>query len=819
MSSPSQPEVDPPRPRARPLRIALGLALLLAALIVVITRWSVTSDITSFLAQDVEDPRLAKIASRLAESELTRTVILSVEAPRADIATAGARALAEKLAPHPEVAWLRAGIEDGQGEAIHALYFPRRFQFLADSEQTRARALSDAGLGEAARELRRQLALPTSTLIKPIASEDPLLLFPAQLRRLEDARGGDLDLLDGQFISADGRHALIFLASKHSAFATAHYAPLQEAIDAAFAEVNAAHGQQLKLEQSGIGRFNLVAASSQQADAQRISIIGTVGLVILFLVMFRRPRYVLLALTPLVFGVVTAAAVVLLVYGRLHGLTLAFGATLIGVCIDYVVHLFNHHMLEPDPRGPIGTARRLSPGLWLGAITTIAGFGGLAWTSFPGLREMAVFAGVGVLAAVLATRYWLPALMPMRPRPGRVQAACAAALGRLLTRLHRRRGWLALLPTVAAALCVIGISRIEWVDDLSVLNKLDPELLAEDERVRERVARMDAGHFIISIGDDEEVALAVNDRVYARLERLQRDGELAAFQSLHTFLWSGALQRENLDAVALDLQLMVRLDRAFAANGFRPGAFAKLEGALAELRASPPAPLRFEDLLASPLGPLVRPFRVELPATAEHPAQVGVITFVRGVAPGVDLPAVLTDIPGAYFFDQRATMRAAYGRYRQRTVELVGAGLALVGLLVLARYRRLGLALAAFLPAVLAAVTTLAALALAGTAIHILHVVSLLLVLSMGVDYGVFLAESRVGAGVRELAATTLSVALACASTALAFGLLAMSKYPALHAIGVSVGLGVLLSLVLAPTGLLLVSRELPEDDARARDP
>ena len=53
----------------------------------------------------------------------------------------------------------------------------------------------------------------------------------------------------------------------------------------------------------------------------------------------------------------------------------------------------------------------------------------------------------------------------------------------------------------------------------------------------------------------------------------------------------------------------------------------------------------------------------------------------------------------------------------------------------------------------------------------------------------------------------------------LPIGLLAMSKYPALHAIGVSVGLGVLLSLVLAPTGLLLVSRELPEDDARARDP
>ncbi len=804
-------EAKPPggAPRSRALRVAAGLGLLLLALIIVLTRWSVSTDITSFLAQDVEDPRLANVATRLAQSELTRTVILSVEGPRADIAISGARALAEQLEGHPELAWMRAGIEEGQGEAIHSLYFPRRFHFLADSEQARARALSDAGLGEAGAELIRQLSLPTSTLIKPLANEDPLLLFTGQLKRLEAARGGGLDIVDGHFVSDDGRHALIFLASKHSPFKAVHQRPLQEVIARSFETVNAAHGGELRLEQSGVGRFALAAESSMKADIQRISTIATAGLILLFLVMFRRPRFVALALAPLAFGVLAAAAAVLLLYGRLHGLTLAFGATLIGVCIDYVVHLFNHHMLEPDARGPFGTARRLSPGLWLGAITTIAGFTGLAWTSFPGLREMAVFAGIGVLAAVLATRYWLPALLPVKPRPGRLQVACAAALGRLLTRLHRRRAWLSLLPALATVVCVLGLTRIEWVDDISVLNELDAELLREDERVRERVARMDAGRFIIAIGDDEEVALAVNDRVHARLERLQRDGELQAFLSLHTFLWSATLQRENLAAVTEDAGLPVRLDRAFAAKGFRPGAFKEFEAALAELRAAPPEPLRFDELLASPLGPLVRPFRVELPATAEHPAQVGVISFVRGVEPGADLPGVLSDIPGAYFFDQRATMRSAYGRYRQRTVELVGAGLALVGLLVLVRYRRLGPALAAFVPAVLAAVTTLAVLALAGAAIHILHLVSLLLVLSMGVDYGVFLAESRAEAGVGGLAATTLSVALACASTSLAFGLLAMSKYPALHAIGVSVGLGVLLSLVLAPTGLLLVSREL----------
>jgi len=41
----------------------------------------------------------------------------------------------------------------------------------------------------------------------------------------------------------------------------------------------------------------------------------------------------------------------------------------------------------------------------------------------------------------------------------------------------------------------------------------------------------------------------------------------------------------------------------------------------------------------------------------------------------------------------------------------------------------------------------------------------------------------------------------------LAFGLLAMSASPALQAIGMTVGLGVLLSLVLAPAALLIGGR------------
>ena len=150
-------------------------------------------------------------------------------------------------------------------------------------------------------------------------------------------------------------------------------------------------------------------------------------------------------------------------------------------------------------------------------------------------------------------------------------------------------------------------------------------------------------------------------------------------------------------------------------------------------------------------------------------------------------------------------MAETYGGYRERTLALVLFGLLAVFLMVAARYRTVGLTLAAFLPAVLSGAATLGVLGLLGVEATLLNVVALLLVLSMGVDYGVFLAES---AGDPEhLEATLLSLVIACISTVLAFGLLAMSGMPALRAIGLTVGIGILLSLLLAPGTLLLTAR------------
>ena len=654
--------------------------------------------------------------------------------------------------------------------------------------------LSDAGLLAAARRLKARLAQPMGALFTRIAGEDPLLAFPGLIKRLEAAREGPLTVVDGQFVTSDGKRAILFLATRHSPFDSATQAPLLARIRAAF---QASGGS--RLEESGINRFAVDGERIVRADINRISIVSTAGLALLFLLLFRSPRVLFISFVPLLFGLLTATSAGLLVYGSLHGLTLAFGATLLGVCIDYPILYLNHQVLQPHPQGPGKTLRRIRGALLLGALTTLGGFAGLGWTTFPGMRQMALFATAGILGALGATFWLLPALVQRAPRAVPLHRALAERCGLLLTRMRGKRSVLAVLPALAVAVCIAGLPRLRWADDLSSLQRPSPALLAEDELVRSRVSLMDAGRFILAAGPTEELALLRNDLVHERLAAALAKGQLEGFRSLHDLVFSAALQERNARQLAASPRLFERTTAALAAEGFEPAAFAGFQRAL----AAAPSALKLSEVIDSPLGDLVSPFRVQLEG------QVGLLSFVRSVRDPAALEQSLQGLEGVRYFDQERFYSAAYGRYRTKAQQLVIAGMIFVFALLFATYRSARLTLVAGAPAVLAAATCLALLALFGVTTNLLHVVSLVLVLGIGEDYAIFLV-----AGAQDgeaLKASAMSVLLCCLSAVLSFGLLALSEIPALRAIGLTVGLGILLSLVLAPTALVLAGEERPE--------
>jgi len=774
------------------VRLALFSGCVVVMAVHVAWNLKLGTDITNFLPKQSR-AELAALISSLADSEMTRTMVLTVGASQQDAALAGARGLAEALREQPGVAWVRTGLDPDQLEQLYRLYFPRRYHFLSDQPEREIPALvSDDALRARARRVKQVLALPSSTIFERLAAEDPLGAFERIALRFRSGEP-ELRLEQGQFLSSDGRWAVVLVGMRSSAFDSGVQAPLLDAIDRAFAEIAARSPVPLELEQSGANRFAVAAERSIRQDVVVISAFSFVGVAALFLAFFRSIHGFLLAAFPSLFGILTATSATLLLFGHVDGITLAFGASLIGVCIDFSIHVMNHNALDGDGVPPEETVRRVRGALTVAALTSIASFAGLTLTSFPGFRQIGVFAMVGVAASLAATLWVLPIFMRGDHPVPALSARVANALGRSVAALVPHRRVLALVPILSILLALLVLPRLQWLDDLSRLMSFEPGLRAEDERVRERISRQEDGRLVVAVAPDEESAIAKNDRVYERLEAAKAAGHLAGSRSLHTFLWSQDLQDRNWKTLRAQPDLSARVKSAFMAEGFRPDA---LERFRSDFEAGPPPPLRPEDLRASSLSDLLSPLLLHLGE------RVAAVTWLRGVRSPELLSADLDGIPDVHVLDQRTVLNGLYTEFRITTLEQTAVGCLLVLAVVGFRYRRVRPTLAAFLPSVLAAGLVFVIFALLGIEANLLHVISLELVLGMGVDYGIFIVDSaRQG---KAFDATLLSILLCSLTTVFVFGTLTLSRHPALQAIGATTSLGVLLSFVFAPLSLVM---------------
>ena len=132
----------------------------------------------------------------------------------------------------------------------------------------------------------------------------------------------------------------------------------------------------------------------------------------------------------------------------------------------------------------------------------------------------------------------------------------------------------------------------------------------------------------------------------------------------------------------------------------------------------------------------------------------------------------------------------------REAITLSLAGVCVIVLLLGASLRSPARLAGVLLPLVLAVVLVIAGLQLAGEALHLLHLVGLLLVVAVGSNYGLFFDRAEGQADLEP--STVAAMGVANLTTTLGFGVLGFSTVPVLHAMGVTVGPGAVLVLLLA---------------------
>src|SRR5690606_10346743 len=164
--------------------------------------------------------------------------------------------------------------------------------------------------------------------------------------------------------------------------------------------------------------------------------VDTLSLVLLLWFAYRSWKAPLLGVLPLASAGLAGLGAVALLFDGVHGITVAFGFTLIGVVQDYPIHLFSQQRAGTSPSS---TARRIWPTLATGVASTCIAYLTFLASGVDGLQQLAVFTITALAAAAVSTRWLLPALMDPAPARDAANSPALAALWPPISNLPRPR--------------------------------------------------------------------------------------------------------------------------------------------------------------------------------------------------------------------------------------------------------------------------------------------------------------------------------------------------------------------------------------------
>lgn len=271
--------------------------------------------------------------------------------------------------------------------------------------------------------------------------------------------------------------------------------------------------------------------ASQQAkqDVSTLGLATVLGVLLLILAVFRSVRPLLLCLLSIAMGALAGTVVTLLVFGELHLMTLVMSMSIIGISADYTLYYLTERMVHGAETSPWQSLAKVRNALLLALLTTVAAYLIMMLAPFPGIRQMAVFAAVGLSAACLTVVCWHPWLcrgLPVRPVPAMV------LMLRWLAAWRRNTVLSVGLPVALALFSLAGIATLRVDDDISQLQALPPHILAQEKAITALTGQSVDQKWFVVYGNSAQQTLTRLEAFTPALERARAQGLMSGYRTL-----------------------------------------------------------------------------------------------------------------------------------------------------------------------------------------------------------------------------------------------------------------------------------------------
>lgn len=613
---------------------------------------------------------------------------------------------------------------------------------------------------------------------------DPFMVAEADLlnylQQLQDS-GTKMSLKDGVLASeSDGRWYIMVrgvlskqgtaLASKSNAVVQIHEVcdPLEDG--------------ETRFVYSGTTFHSYKSSSNATKEISLITTISMLVVLVILLLIFKNPTPIVFSVVSIVWSSLTAVLTTLAIFGKMHILTLVFGTSLIGSCIDYSLHYFINWKGNLSCHKGYQVRNHLLKGLFLSLISTVLCYFILIFAPFNLLKQMAVFSMSGIISSFLS----VVCIYPFVKVPNENRDIALVKYYFTPTWYNKKfvgRIAITALFVISITILLICNKNVRIENNLSRLYKMEGREM-ENEIEAAKILQYNPNGWFIVCGNTPEETLQHEESVTSKLRVMNAGKEKGGFVCTSAYVPSIAYQRKSREAAKKLLPLAAEQYEYLGYDGSMAQQF-KIdfeagEDQFVEIGKNVPEYL-FSLINSAWLGEIDgKYYSVILP--------VNVLDFEGYKA--------LADNQNVFFISKVRSMNADLDRLSSMILKLF-AIVYVILFIVLKFFYSLKQASKIISVPLLIVLWTAAIFSLCGIHFEFFSITGMILVFGLGLDYVIYMIENEKRAiKSSDAKLEPFAIALSFVTTAVSFGALALSKFVPVHMIGLAIFIGLVTAFV-----------------------
>lgn len=777
---------------------AIGLLLVLGYFA---SKISFEEDITRLIPKNERSDEAAKVLGQLNFADKITVIISAKKGATPSDLVAAANVFTDSLQDccSDYVSSIQGKVDDDGIQETFNFVYRNAPLFLNESDyQALDKKLTKDSIADIVTRNYRSILSPSGIVTKEFILQDPFGISFTGLKKLQQLGvGDDFHLQDGYVVTQDNKMLLLFINPKVPGNETAKNTLFVDRLNDIKTNLNKIYTNKATIDYFGATNIAVANAKQIKSDIKITTAVSLTMLLLILMVYFKRIFVPFIILIPTLFGVLFAIALLYVLKGTISAISLSIGSILLGVTIDYALHILTHYKHNSDIRV---LYRDIAKPVIMSSTTTAVAFLCLLFVKSDALKDLGIFAATSVVVSSFFSLLMIPHLY--KPSSGSGSGITHKAHKNTVLdtmagfSFHNSKLLIALSVVVIIA-SIFYFNEVVYDKDISQLNFVPKDIRAAEKKLEGATNLTSKSLYVAAYGKSANEVLKNNGLLQDKLAAYKKSNALLSYNSIGSIVLSEEAQLKKIEmwntfwSPKRKAMVQDALIKEGAKLGFKANTYGRFYDDMLNKVYAPITVADYLKLKALPLKEFI---------TVKDGFYTAVTVVKVSKQQRDGMTAKLEKMSQLMVIDRQQLNETFLGGLKDDFSALINYSVVAMVVILFFFFRRIELVLISCIPIFITGMVTAGIMGMFDIRLNIFSTIVCTLVFGHGVDFSIFMTsalQKEYTTGRSEMATYRTSILLAVLTTVLGIGALIFAGHPALKSISSVSLIGVFAALLI----------------------